>query len=184
MLPYGSIYYHGAPAALQDIPLGTHLHGLFYLKDPDDKTPLPAGPYHRNTPESISGAASASKTTSPFTPGRSSSGRSTAVDLDREETDRHAPATTASPVGPPKIFDLLTSTRVLKGNGFARSQVAATGPGRAVQSHLGRRSTAPAASRTSGSTNPAAQLATAQQLERAPQPHPRARPARLGHGRR
>jgi len=28
MLPYGSIYYHGAPAALQDIPLGTHLHGF------------------------------------------------------------------------------------------------------------------------------------------------------------
>jgi hypothetical protein len=34
MLPYGSIWYHGAPAALQDIPLGTHLHGRFYLKDP------------------------------------------------------------------------------------------------------------------------------------------------------
>jgi hypothetical protein len=36
MLPYGSIWYHGAPAALQDIPLGTHLHGLFYLKNPQD----------------------------------------------------------------------------------------------------------------------------------------------------
>ena len=39
MLPYGSIWYHGAPAALQDIPLGTHLHGLFYYKSPGDKTP-------------------------------------------------------------------------------------------------------------------------------------------------
>ena len=27
MLPYGSIFYHGAPAALQDIPIGTHVHG-------------------------------------------------------------------------------------------------------------------------------------------------------------
>src|SRR5690606_17745540 len=35
MLPYGTIRYHGAPASLQDIPLGTHLHGLFYLKSPD-----------------------------------------------------------------------------------------------------------------------------------------------------
>ena len=34
MLPYGTIWYHGAPAALQDIPLGTHLHGCFHLKDP------------------------------------------------------------------------------------------------------------------------------------------------------
>ncbi|MBI1373597.1 MAG: hypothetical protein GC159_12785 [Phycisphaera sp.] len=35
MLPYGSIYYHGAPAALKDIPLGTHMHGWFYDR-PDD----------------------------------------------------------------------------------------------------------------------------------------------------
>ena len=32
MLPYGSIYYHGAPAALCDIPLGTHLHTWCFLK--------------------------------------------------------------------------------------------------------------------------------------------------------
>jgi len=30
MLPFGSISYHGAPAELRDIPLGTHLHGQFY----------------------------------------------------------------------------------------------------------------------------------------------------------
>ena len=30
MLPYGSIYYQGQPAALQDIPIGTHLHGWFF----------------------------------------------------------------------------------------------------------------------------------------------------------
>ena len=47
MLPYGSIWYHGAPAALQDIPLGTHLHGLFYHKSPDDKTP-PLANLHRH----------------------------------------------------------------------------------------------------------------------------------------
>jgi len=31
MLPYGMIRYHGAPADLRDIPLGTILHGRFYL---------------------------------------------------------------------------------------------------------------------------------------------------------
>lgn len=30
MLPYGSISYHGAPADMRHIPIGTHLHGLFY----------------------------------------------------------------------------------------------------------------------------------------------------------
>ncbi|EMI53492.1 hypothetical protein [Rhodopirellula sallentina] len=31
MLPYGSIFYRGAPASLADIPIGTHLHGWFHL---------------------------------------------------------------------------------------------------------------------------------------------------------
>lgn len=37
MLPYGIIRYHGAPAELRDIPIGTILHGRFYLP-PDPKT--------------------------------------------------------------------------------------------------------------------------------------------------
>ena len=32
MLPYGSVYYNDAPAALRDIPLGTHMHGWFYAR--------------------------------------------------------------------------------------------------------------------------------------------------------
>jgi hypothetical protein len=36
MLPYGMVRYHGAPADLRDIPLGTMLHGRFYLPpDPE-----------------------------------------------------------------------------------------------------------------------------------------------------
>jgi len=48
MLPYGSIWYHGGPAALQDIPIGTHLHGLFYLRDPGDRSPPPDGTHGRH----------------------------------------------------------------------------------------------------------------------------------------
>ncbi len=47
MLPYGDLYYHGAPAALQDIPLGTHLHGVFYHNAKDNKSPPRFGPYRR-----------------------------------------------------------------------------------------------------------------------------------------
>lgn len=32
MLPYGTFRYHGAPAELRDIPIGTHLHGQFYAE--------------------------------------------------------------------------------------------------------------------------------------------------------
>src|SRR6185503_2078433 len=49
MLPYGAIYHHGAPAALQDIPLGTHLHGLFYLAPPDEKPPQLDTAHRRET---------------------------------------------------------------------------------------------------------------------------------------
>ena len=31
MLPYGTFRYHGAPAELRDLPIGTHLHGQFYF---------------------------------------------------------------------------------------------------------------------------------------------------------
>ncbi len=37
MLPYGEVYYRGAPADLRDIPIGTVLYGQFYLP-PDPKT--------------------------------------------------------------------------------------------------------------------------------------------------
>ena len=33
LLPYGSLSYHGAPAELRHLPIGTHLHGQFYADD-------------------------------------------------------------------------------------------------------------------------------------------------------
>ncbi|QDU28211.1 hypothetical protein ETAA8_33110 [Anatilimnocola aggregata] len=38
MLPYGMIRYHGAPAELRDIPIGTHLHGKFVLPPDGDQS--------------------------------------------------------------------------------------------------------------------------------------------------
>jgi hypothetical protein len=43
MLPYGMIRYHGAPAELKDVPLGTVLHGTFLLPPKGDKlVPVPS----------------------------------------------------------------------------------------------------------------------------------------------
>jgi hypothetical protein len=39
MLPFGSFSYHGAPAELRDVPIGTHLHGEFYADDPPPDPP-------------------------------------------------------------------------------------------------------------------------------------------------
>jgi len=41
MLPYGMIWYNGAPAALRDIPLGTHVHGYFYVPPKGEEETIP-----------------------------------------------------------------------------------------------------------------------------------------------
>jgi len=41
MLPYGMIRYRGAPADLRDIPLGTMLHGRFYLPPDPELSSVP-----------------------------------------------------------------------------------------------------------------------------------------------
>jgi hypothetical protein len=38
MLPYGTMWFHGAPAELRDIPIGTLLHGTFLLPPEGDAT--------------------------------------------------------------------------------------------------------------------------------------------------
>ncbi len=38
LLPYGMVYYHGAPAELKDVPLGTVLHGVFFLPPAGDES--------------------------------------------------------------------------------------------------------------------------------------------------
>lgn len=44
MLPFGMIWYNGAPAELRDIPLGTHIHGYFLLPPEGEEKTIPAIP--------------------------------------------------------------------------------------------------------------------------------------------
>lgn len=41
MLPYGAIWFHGAPAELRDIPIGTHVHGYFYRPPIGEEATIP-----------------------------------------------------------------------------------------------------------------------------------------------
>jgi hypothetical protein len=164
MLPYGSIYFHGAPAALQDIPLGTHLNGLFYIKAPDDINPLPSGPYSRQTPEADFRRCLRLEDDFTFAARQKQTWLIENVDL-TAMTLTTTLQQDNKPAGKSKVFDLLTSTRVMKGNGFAdlkaleKGQVVLLdltwvtlyGPGRLTDIWI---------------DEPSRQLATSQQLER------------------
>jgi len=128
MLPYGSIWYQGAPAALQDIPLGTHLHGLFYLADPNDNSPLPDTPYKRKTPEFDFRRCFRIEDDFTFHARQKKLWKIESVDLSAMKLTASLPGETA------KIFDLLSSTRVLEGKGF--TDLKALKPGQTVLFNL------------------------------------------------
>ena len=117
MLPYGAIFYHGAPAALQDIPLGTHLHGLFYLKAADDKSPPPPGPYHRTTPEIAFKRCFQLEDDFSYRVRQKQSWKIDSVNLEEKKLTATLQEKGAAS-GKPTNFDLLSSSLVLKGNGF------------------------------------------------------------------
>ena len=52
LLPYGTVRYHGAPAELRDVPIGTVLHGYFVLPtEGDNSVPPPEKNAERYVPK-------------------------------------------------------------------------------------------------------------------------------------
>ncbi|QDV22734.1 hypothetical protein Q31a_10200 [Aureliella helgolandensis] len=133
MLPYGAIYYHGAPAALQDIPLGTHLHGLFYRKAADDKSPPPPGPYGRATPDVDFNRCFELEDDFSHNARQQRLWRIDAVDLD-EMSLTATLHKQGQDIGLPLRFDLLSHTRVFLGNRM--EDLNAMEPGTLVQLNI------------------------------------------------
>jgi len=133
MLPYGYIWYQGAPAALQDIPLGTHLHGLFYLSNPNDQTPLPDTSNKRKTPEWEFRRCFRIEDDFSFHARQKQLWKIDSVDFDAKKLTATLQEN-GQPNGQPKIFDLLTSTRVMQCNGFV--DLKALQPGQTVLFNL------------------------------------------------
>jgi len=132
MLPYGSISYHGAPAALQDIPLGTHLRGEFYLRDPADTPPPPAGQHQRHTADWEFQRCLRLEDDFSFHTRRQQAWRIDGVDragrkLTATLLTADQPAGDGEPRGTPTTFDLMEGTRVFVGQGFGDLESIAVG---------------------------------------------------------
>lgn len=113
MLPFGSISYHGAPAALRDIPVGTHLHGWFYVKDPDDKT-KPLEIFHnRRSYEIDFTRCFRLEDDFSYYSGQNQIWRIDDVNLEENKLTATLLQNDKA-IGKPQVFDLQTSTRVWK----------------------------------------------------------------------
>lgn len=119
MLPYGSIYYHGAPAALQDVPLGTHLHGLYYIKPPGEKPRPITGPYKRIASEAAFTRCFRLEDDFSYHARQRRLWRIDAVDLEKRKLTVTL-LQDGKEVGEPKLFDLLAHMRVYTGDGFGK----------------------------------------------------------------
>lgn len=141
MLPYGMVRYHGAPADVRGIPLGTHMHGRFLLpmKGEEEAIPLSEEQLKRRPIARHNHAILLEDDVSFY----SRQGRSWKV-LGFEQGGGPAPRLKLSvePVGPeiegginkPALFDIDDSTRIWKDRRLVgRDQVA---PGQQVQVNL------------------------------------------------
>ena len=153
ILPYGSIEYNGNSAALQDIPLGTHLHTWCYLKDPNDKRPPIATFHDRISPESDFRQCVRIEDDFSYHSRQNQVWKVDKVDL-KEKKLTATLQKDGQPVGDAKLFDLMASTVVYQDGGFGKldsiqpgqkAQINLTwvtlyGPGRALQIWLDEKS--------------------------------------------
>jgi len=140
------------------------MHGLFYLKAKDDKSPPPPGPHRRITPES------AFKRCFQLEDDFSHQARQKQI-WKVDDVNLAGKKLTATlqrdgaPVGGPKLFDLLSSTVVYEGKGFGTLE--SIKPGQMVQFNLTWVTLyGPGRVTDIWLDEPSRQLATAQQLER------------------
>ncbi len=120
MLPYGTVHLHGAPAALRHIPLGTHLHGAFYRHHPDSPPANPR-PRHQHSEEAEFTRCLRLEDDFSYHTRLGQAWQIRTIDTERQTLTLQLQSTaTGEKIGKPATFDLLPSTRLWKGNGYAQ----------------------------------------------------------------
>ncbi len=136
MLPYGMIDYHGAPAELRDIPIGTHLHGYFYLPPEGETDTIPPQPKDMEKYDLKHNHAVSLEDDFSYYQRRGQSWRIESIDVNKGKMN-------VTPVGQPVkdgistayLFDIDDTTRIWKGRTLA--DLTDIKPGQVVQLNLG-----------------------------------------------
>lgn len=134
MLPYGAVRYHGSFAEVRDIPLGTHLRGVFYWRAANDKTAPPEGEYRRGvTPDVDFRRCFRLEDDFSFHARQKQLWKIESVDIPGNKLTAKLHED-GKPIGEAKTFEITKATRVLQGRGFANLE--ALQPGQDVLFNL------------------------------------------------
>lgn len=171
MLPYGTVYYNNQPADLADVPIGTHLHGWFYERPAGEPKvwTIKNGKVYKDTQERVSAEIDFTRCLRleddfSYHARRNQVWKVESVDLEGMKLVARLHED-GKPIGRSESLDLLTSSVVYQGKGFAnledikpgqdvqinRTWATLYGPGRVLQIWLDETSR---------------ELASARQLER------------------
>ncbi len=139
LMPYGTVSYHGAPADLHDVPLGTRLVGRFVLPPAGDTAIAPVPPQHKNyVPEHNRSIRLEDDFSHAVRTGRA--WKLQAFDRDKGKVTLIAVTAAGEPVADakPVTHSVDGATRIWQGNGFGTRDDLATaaGAGAVVQVNL------------------------------------------------
>ena len=136
MLPYGMLSFNGAPAELRDIPLGTHVHGYFYLPPVGEEATIPPLPKDMERYEIKQNHAVSLEDDFSFYQRRGQSWKVVSIDSKKGKIDV-APAGQMAQDGinTPSTFDIDDLTKVWKGHALV--ELTDIAPDQIVQFNLG-----------------------------------------------
>jgi hypothetical protein len=107
LLPYGKVLYHGSYAELRDVPIGTHLHGIFFVSDTPGRNQKPVFNRALQLEDDFSHFSRLKK-----------SWRVESVEIDKQKLTVIGLAEDGAADPKPTVLQIVPATRVWKGNGF------------------------------------------------------------------
>lgn len=105
-LPYAKTMFHGSYAELRDVPIGTHLHGLFFVNDAPAKNQKPVFNRVLQLEDDFSRFVRLKKFW-----------RVDAVEIDKQRLTVTGVGENGAADPKPTVFQIVPATRVWKGNG-------------------------------------------------------------------
>jgi len=123
LLPYGKTMFHGGYAELRDVPIGTHLHGLFFVQDAPGKNQKPVFNRVLQLEDDFSRFSRLKK-----------SWRVDSVELDKNNLQVTGVGDDGSADAKPTIFHIGPATRVWKGRSVVTLKELA--PGQKIAANL------------------------------------------------